>query len=247
MKRSLRQIAKPVLRALTARLYRGQPISTWPALMGRIHEISVPRGVVPHATRRPIGTANINNILYLLEKTRDIPGDIAECGVFRGHSLVPIGIYLQQKQIPKSVFGFDSFEGFPATLTLDAQWTEAEGWKHADFMAETSLDLVKAKLLLFQLERIELVRGFFEESLHKVSTRTFSFVHLDVDSYSSYKECISFFYPRLSSGGAMLFDEYNDPPWPGCNRAVDEFLSDKPEILKTIAKDNYEKYYIIKS
>jgi hypothetical protein len=43
---------------------------------------------------------------------------------------------------------------------------------------------------------------------------------------------------------AILLDEYNDPPWPGCNLAVDEFLSNKPEKLMEISLgSNYQKLY----
>ncbi len=47
-------------------------------------------------------------------------------------------------------------------------------------------------------------------------------------------------------GGIILVDEYNDPPWPGCNKAVDEFLIGKPETLKETDNDNQVKYFIQK-
>ena len=74
----------------------------------------------------------------------------------------------------------------------------------------------------------------------------FCFASLDCDIYESYKECLEFFYPRLVPGGVVLFDEYNDPPWPGCNKAVDEFLADKPEQLEEIESDNFIKYFFRK-
>ena len=50
----------------------------------------------------------------------------------------------------------------------------------------------------------------------------------------------------MSTGGIILLDEHNGPLWPGCNAAVDEFLTGRPESLQLIALDNYEKYYIVK-
>jgi hypothetical protein len=44
----------------------------------------------------------------------------------------------------------------------------------------------------------------------------------------------------------FLFDEYNDPPWPGCNKAVDEVLSDKPEKPMEIESEGFQKWYIRK-
>ena len=69
---------------------------------------------------------------------------------------------------------------------------------------------------------------------------------LDCELYESYKICLEFFYPRLTEGGIILLNEYNDPPWPGCKKAVDESLANKPESVEEITRDNYIKYQIIK-
>jgi len=50
----------------------------------------------------------------------------------------------------------------------------------------------------------------------------------------------------MSPGGIILFDEYDDPPWPGCRLAVDEFLADKLEKPLAITMDNYQKCFIEK-
>jgi hypothetical protein len=246
-RRRARRLLKRVLQRTTAPIYRDQPLSSWPAILGRIHEISVPRGVVPHPTPQPIGTANINNLIDLIGKTRDIPGDIAECGTFRGESLIPMGIYVKQQGINKRIYAFDSFEGFAPSIAEDVRFGGThEEWKRSGVLSDTSYDLVAAKARTFRLDGITLVKGFFDATLPAYSNLTFSYVHLDCDGYAAYHECLAFFYPRLNAGGIISVDEYNDPPWPGCNKAVDEFLSDKPEKLQIIALDNWQKYYIVK-
>jgi hypothetical protein len=42
---------------------------------------------------------------------------------------------------------------------------------------------------------------------------------------------VSFFYPRMNSGGLMLFDDYGFATCPGARRAIDEFFADKPEPI----------------
>ena len=244
----LRQrVVKPILKSATAVFYKGRPIEEWPGFFTWLHGITVPRGIIPHDRPLPTGAANINNIFELIEKTRNVAGDLAECGVWRGQSLVPMGVYLQQRGIPKWIYGFDSFGGFPGSVVQDKKLGGANSeWKEPGCMSDTSIDVVRSKLAQFGVWNVELIKGFFENTLVSYSSHLFSFVHLDCDTYSSYKQCLDFFYPRMSSGGIILLDEYNDPPWPGCNRAVDDFLENKPERLELIARDNYEKYYIIK-
>jgi len=215
--------------------------------MSRIHDINVPRAVKPHSTPQPLGAANINILISLIERTRNIDGEIAECGVYRGDSLVPMAIYASQQGIRKIFHGFDSFEGFAESIVKDQLLGGAElDYKRPGGMNETSKEYVAAKLTRFGLGNVQLHKGFFEHSLQECSKLSFSFVHLDCDAYDAYSQCLEFFYPRLLPGGIILLDEYNDPPWPGCNKAVDEYLSSRPEHCALIASDNYEKYFIVK-
>jgi predicted O-methyltransferase YrrM len=228
-------------------MFANRPLSSWPPIMGRVHEITIPRGIVPHPTPLPIGSANINNLIALIEKTRQVPGEIAECGVYRGQSLIPMAIYVRQQAIGKRIYGFDSFEGFAPSVVDDLQLGGTnDEWKQPGVMSETSLERVAAKVEAFGLQNVTLVKGYFETTFPAHSNLRFSFVHLDCDAYAAYQECLAFFYPRLGAGGIVSFDEYNDPPWPGCNKAVDEFLTGKPEKLQVINLDNYEKYYFVK-
>jgi O-methyltransferase len=59
---------------------------------------------------------------------------------------------------------------------------------------------------------------------------------VDVDVYRSILDCCEFIYPRLKTGGVMVFDDYGFPTCPGARKAVDEFFTGKPEtpvILQT--------------
>ena len=66
-------------------------------------------------------------------------------------------------------------------------------------------------------------------SLTLVKDRRFSFVHIDMDIYTSIRSACEFFYERMQPGGVLLFDDYGYPSCPGARKAVDEFFSDKPE------------------
>lgn len=196
----------------------------------------------------PEGGSNINIILALLDQTRDVPGDVAECGVFTGGSLTAIALYLRENRLAKHVFGLDSFQGFDESVHKDILLGGvADSEKRIGGFKGTSLAHVGAKLARLRLlDTVTLVPGYFVESLETLPALRFSFVHLDCDIYDSYQQTLAYFYPRMSPDGVILFDEYNDPPWPGCNLAVDEFLADKPEKPVTITMGNYEKYYIRK-
>lgn len=55
------------------------------------------------------------------------------------------------------------------------------------------------------------------------------FAHIDVDLYDSTKCAIEFVYPKLTSGGIVVFDDYGDLVSQGAKKATDEFFTDKKE------------------
>lgn len=243
-----RQAARRLRTAAAIRLLRRVRIEECPAWAGEALDIKVPHGVQPNPQPTSAGSANINILFHLIGQTLDVPGDLAECGVYRGATLLPTGLFLKPRGLDRTLFGFDSFAGFDDSITIDLGLGGAGcDHKKRGGMSQTSQDAVWHKAERLELaDTIRLEPGYFEESLPRVAERRFSFVHLDCDIYQSYKTCLDFFYPRLATGAIVLLDEYNDPPWPGCNKAVDEFLAGKPEVLEECASDNFRKWYFRK-
>ena len=50
---------------------------------------------------------------FIQDNHSKMPGDIVEAGVYRGSSLIALGMFLKQLGSDKKVYGFDSFAGFP--------------------------------------------------------------------------------------------------------------------------------------
>tara|TARA_X000000950_G_scaffold286754_1_gene396689 strand:- start:10872 stop:11237 length:366 start_codon:yes stop_codon:yes gene_type:complete len=119
-----------------------------------------------------------------------------------------------------------------------------------------NIDLVKKNLLKNGIsendcnERIIFKKGFFPNSF-KGFDEPISFLHLDVDLYSSYKDCLEFFFPKLVKGGIVTFDEYTVDDdlkerkgWNliGAKIAIDEFI--EKNNLKLIHHFTGYKYII---
>lgn len=246
IKKKLVNLAEIVTEPLLVNL----PINLIPKGLARLHKLNSPTATKPNSTPLPIGGSNINIIFTLLEKTLLISGDWAECGVYFGGTVIATGLWSKARGVDVKIWGFDSFEGLPETSELDKKvlTEDASTWGHQKGgYRGHSYDRLSKKIHRLKLDTIiQLVPGYFENSLMKAKDNRFSFVHLDCDLYTSYKTCLEFFYPRMNSGGIILFDEYNDPPWPGCNKAIDEFMLNKPEKLHSITMNNQIKYYIRK-
>jgi O-methyltransferase len=116
---------------------------------------------------------------------------------------------------------FDTFEGLPDVSAEDSTWF-ARGQYHGP------LELVRRNLAEFP--NVRFYKGLFPSATgDQVDKLVFSFVHLDVDIYSSTKECLEFFYPRMAKGGVLVSHDYVSAD--GVRKAFDEFFANKPEPL----------------
>ncbi len=159
-------------------------------------------------------------MLYQLAKhATGINGDVAEIGVYKGGTAKLISKTVAKNN--KTVHLFDTFSGMPETDTTK------DLHKEGDF-SDASLDSVKS--YLNDCSNVCFYEGLFPDTAAPVSDLQFCFVHIDVDIYKSVMDCCKFFYPRMVSGGIMIFDDYGFKTCPGAKKAVDEFFSDKPEF-----------------
>jgi hypothetical protein len=158
------------------------------------------------------------NIYNWVKKTAHLEGNMAEVGVFKGGSAKLI----RETDKAKELHLFDTFEGIPYSQNpLDNL--------PAGHFAE---DLGQVKNYLNEYKKLKYYKGVFPDSAEGLDENMkYSFVHLDVDIYSSTLDCLKYFYPKLLEGGAILTHDYRCIHAPGVKQAFDEFFTDKPETV----------------
>jgi O-methyltransferase len=147
---------------------------------------------------------------------KDIPGAIAELGVYRGE----LAAILNRLFPARTLYLFDTFEGFSNKDLSDGQ---EESHSHAavgDFK-DTSLDMVLSRMA--HPEKIVVRKGYFPATTEGLEDR-FALVSLDVDLYMPTLAGLHYFYPRLSRGGCIFVHDYNNRRFNGVRSAVEEFL-----------------------
>jgi len=160
-----------------------------------------------------------------------IEGDIVECGTYTGGTAYLLASIMKAKGVTyKRLHLFDTFQGMP-DIAIPERDVHAPG----DF-GDTCLDYVQKRLREFPF--VEFHPGFIPDTFSEIANiNRFSFVHVDVDIYPTALECCKWFWPRLSRGGVMLFDDYGFWSYRRAIRAaVDEFfatIEDKPIVLPT--------------
>lgn len=175
----------------------------------------------------------------------DLPGDIVECGVYKGASLLSFARFLETFATgdrTRKVIGFDHFRGLADRIDkdgLDARvGNTTEGWNPASFRDTlfALVDAFNADAFVTSRARIELVDGDVRETAAAYVEANpgvrLSLLHLDMDLYEPTLAALKAFWPRILTGGLVLLDEYAIREWPGESEALEEFFDGKPPRIQ---------------
>lgn len=191
----------------------------------------------------------------LLEMTKDVPGDIVECGVFKGSGIVS---WLKIKKILqpntfKKVIGFDFFETQALLESMNGDDREKMNdlFSSRDFFHKKNFDGYLNDLILdigFTNSEFELVTGDIRTTsfdfCRERSGFKISILYLDLDIAEPTYLALQAFWDRLSSGGIVVFDEYAYHQWSE-SQGADRFFEEKGLKIKNL---NYKAptAYVVK-
>jgi predicted O-methyltransferase YrrM len=163
---------------------------------------------------------------FMLAAAR-LKGDMAECGVYQGGSAQLMAATLHRCGAKDTQLHlFDTFCGVP-----DIAEGNRDGVVPGD-CGQTSVESVKARLASYE-QFVHLHPGFIPDTFTRVEhVSQFSLVNIDVDLYPTTLACCEWFWPRMSPGGIMIFNDYGFFPYRhSTRRAADEFFSGQREKL----------------
>lgn len=147
----------------------------------------------------------------LCEAVRDVSGDVAELGVYRGHS----ALVLCEELPDAHIHLFDTCSGLPRS-----QYTpEFDLSQNLPGKFSCTRERIAEKLAEFRNWTLHV--GVFPETAIDVPLR---FMHVDCDYYVPCLAACEWAWPRLETGGIILFDDYGFGSCPGVMRAVNEFI-----------------------
>ena len=209
-------------------------------------DAAIVSAVLPHTmTSVARIQATIDAVRYCV--AREIPGAFAECGVWRGGSVLAMILTLQKLgREDRDIYLFDTFEGMTEptehdTSPLDppalSTWQEAAGreekpWDELFSPAVFDEASVRETVLSsgYPSERVHLCRGPVEETLPQGGPPELALLRLDTDWYESTLHELKCLYPRLAERAVLMIDDYGH--WDGARRAVDEYFGESaPPIL----------------
>ena len=174
----------------------------------------------------------------LFEEVKNLPGDIVECGVFKGSGLLTF-LKLKRYFCPntyKKVIGFDAFD---TKVLIDGlhdnidKQTMISLFKDRGFQHDQSFkELLEKKILSygFQEHEFNLIKGDISFTAQDVVNKNpgfkISLLYFDLDLEEPTYDALCALWDRVSKNGLVVFDEYAYSKWSE-SKGVDKFFKDK--------------------
>jgi len=187
-----------------------------------------------------LGPERIQNLSRLAQRIEDeqIPGDVVECGVYRGGSAAILARRATHSRLGRTVWLFDTFQGMPPATASDRP--EADSWvgnlRSSPRRVERLLRRTGA-----DVSRVRIVPGLFQDTFRATHIREIALLNIDADSYQSVKLCLETFYDAVARGGIVSIDDYG--LWPGCRQAVDEFIQNRQLAIRMQRVDESARWF----
>jgi len=185
-------------------------------------------------------SALCNAVRYVVN--HNVPGDIVECGVWKGGSMMAVALTLLELGVnDRNLYLFDTFEGMTKPTDKDISyagehaidfWTKSRRGCDASNWSCCSMENVKHALcqIGYDNTKLQFVKGKVEKTIPIMAPEKISILRLDTDWYESTKHELIHLFPRLSLGGVLIIDDYGH--WQGAKLAADEYFKEhKTKIL----------------
>tara|TARA_B110000263_G_C15301910_1_gene508409 strand:- start:856 stop:1518 length:663 start_codon:yes stop_codon:yes gene_type:complete len=174
---------------------------------------------------------------YEIYKTiKEIPGEIVECGVFKGASYLRFAMFREIFGNPfsKKIVGFDTFGKFPETSYQEDKKARKQ---FIDSAGDNSISKDQLSKILDHKginKNVDLIEGDITETVPAYVKSNpelkISLLNLDTDIYEPAVSILEHLYPRITRGGILMLDDYGTHP--GETKAVDEYFHNKEVEIK---------------
>ncbi len=185
-----------------------------------------------------------------------VPGDIVECGVWRGGSVMMIALELLRLGVSdRDLWLYDTFAGLPRpdpALDVDILGNRAiDGWQATTltdgrtYWAYADQKDVRRNVgsTGYPADRQHFVAGLVEETIPRVVPDRIALLRIDTDWYASYRHVLRELYQHVVPAGVIIFDDYGH--FVGARKAVDEFRAEN-NIAAPLIRVDYSCRLMIK-
>ncbi len=172
-----------------------------------------------------MGRARLDSLHACLDTLRqeEIPGNLVECGVWRGGGCIFMAGYLEaHRLVGKRVIVVDSFEGLPPPSLPQDAGLDLSKDKFPELAV--SLGVVQENFTVYGLQgpKVSYLKGWFKDTLPNASIGPIALLRMDGDLYQSTMDILINLYDMVAPGGFVIVDDFGAIA--ACQQAVLDFF-----------------------
>ena len=161
----------------------------------------------------------------------DLPGDLVECGVYRGTSITRFAMFrnMFETNYSRKIIGFDNFDNiYPNT-----NWKEDEAARES-WIKNTGADSITVEQLSrifknFNYSNYDFIKGDLVQTLPEYTKNNphlkIALLNIDIDFVEPTYTALKYLYDRVVTGGVILVDNY--AAFHGDTNGIDMFFQEK--------------------
>ena len=173
-------------------------------------------------------------VQYLVES--QIPGDIVECGIWKGGSSMIAALALQSfGETDRRLWLYDTYEGMPEPGEKDVRVSDGfvakQHWSvlkpdDSHKWIYSSLEEVQTNMYStgYPKENILFIKGKVEDTIPDRIPGVIALLRLDTDWYESTYHELRHLFPQVSKHGVLVIDDYGW--WKGSREATDRYITE---------------------
>ena len=205
-----------------------------------------PEALAIHQRVSPFTMTSLEAVSALIDAVRHIrrhriEGAIAECGVWKGGSMMAVSLELQRAGgSDRELWLYDTFEGMPEPGEADVDhsggkaldaFLENRTKPDASAWCDAAIEEVKRNVTStgYPEAKLHFVKGRVEATIPAQAPERIAILRLDTDWKESTAHELKHLYSRVPRGGIIIVDDYGY--WRGAREATDEFLASQPEPI----------------
>ncbi len=145
---------------------------------------------------------------------KDIPGDFVECGVNKGGMARAAVHYTGfTNATAKKFYLLDTYQGTPKHCLAEDETRRNQYEECYDRVVQN----------FHEFKNVVIVKGEVPATLARVPSQQICFLSLDMNALAPEIAAIEYFWPKLSTGGIVVLDDYNNVGHERQKRGFDEF------------------------
>lgn len=158
---------------------------------------------------------------WAAEHATRLPGDMVECGVYRGGLSRTVMTYVEFEKLPKTFYLLDTFRGIPEKQILPEERRLGRGMERYEECYEAVVQTFS------RYPNVIIIRGPVPDTLMQIPAKRICYLSLDMNSAVAEVAALTFFWDKLVPGAVVLLDDYGFRDYAPQKHAIDAFASER--------------------